>query len=243
MPSLPTGTVTFLFTDVEGSTTLLQRLGDRRYAEVLADHQRLLRDAFAKGNGQEIDTRDLPPGVSLRDLGTHRLKDLREPEHLLQVVHPDLPAGFPPVKSLDVLPNNLPVQLTSFIGREREKAEVNRLLSSTRFLTLTGSGGAGKTRLALQVAAEVLEGFRDGVWLVELAVLSDPSLIPKAVASALSVPETARSAADRNAGGFPAGQIGARHPGQLRASRGGVRPTDHRPASGLPQPADSGDEP
>jgi predicted ATPase len=132
---------------------------------------------------------DLPSGTSLRDLGTHRLRDLQQPEHLLQVVHPDLPADFPPLKSLDVLPNNLPIQLTSFIGREREKVEVKRLLSASRFLTLTGSGGAGKTRLALQVAAEALEGFPDGVWLVELAALSDPSLVPKMVASALDVPE------------------------------------------------------
>ncbi len=199
MPSLPTGTVTLLFTDIEGSTTLLQRFGDRRYAEILEEQRRLLRTAFTEGNGLEIDTqgdaflvafsrasdavatavaaqqalikqawpdgasiqvrmgihtgepisntdryvgldvhraarigtaghgsqillsdavrglaaRDLPVGVSLRDLGTHRLKDLREPEHLFQVMHRDLPAAFPPIKSLDVLLNNLPIQLTT----------------------------------------------------------------------------------------------------------------------------------
>ncbi len=275
MPSLPTGTVTFLFTDIEGSTTLLQRLGDRRYAEVLAEHQRLVRDAFAKGNGQEIDTqgdaflvafsrardavatavaaqqalmkhpwtdgaslrvrmglhtgepvgatdryvgldvhraaricsaghggqillsdavsglaaRDLPPGVSLRDLGTHRLKDLREPEHLFQVMHPDLPTDFPPLKSLDALPNNLPRQLTSFVGRDREMAEVKKLLATTCLVTLTGAGGSGKTRLALHVATDVLERYPDGVWLAQLAPLSEPALVPKAVASALDIPE------------------------------------------------------
>jgi predicted ATPase/class 3 adenylate cyclase len=275
MTALPTGTVTFLFTDIEGSTALLQRLGDLRYAEVLEEHFRLLRAAFAEGNGQEVGRQgdaflvafsrardavgtgvaaqlaltkhawpdgaslrvrmglhtgeplttsddyvgldvhraaricaaghggqillsqavrslaasDLPPSVSLRDLGARRLKDLREPEYLFQVVHPDLPSDFPPLKSLDVQPNNLPVQLTSFIGRERQKGEVRRLLSASRCLTLTGSGGAGKTRLALQVAAEALEEFPDGVWLVELAVLSDPTLVPQAVASALGVTE------------------------------------------------------
>jgi predicted ATPase len=104
-------------------------------------------------------------------------------------VHPDLAADFPPLKSLDARPNNLPIQLTSFIGREREKAEVGRLLFTNHLVTLTGAGGAGKTRLALQVAAEALEEFPDGVWLVELAALSNPDLVPKAVASALGVSE------------------------------------------------------
>jgi predicted ATPase/class 3 adenylate cyclase len=275
MAALPTGTVTFLFTDIEGSTALLQRLGDRRYAEVLAEHQRLLRDAFAEGNGQEIDTQgdaflvafprardavatavaaqqalvkhpwpdgaslrvrmglhtgepvseaggyvgldlhraaricsaghggqillsrtvgdlsaaELPPGVSLRDLGTHRLKDLKEPTHLFQVVHPDLPSDFAPLRSLDVLPNNLPRQLTSFIGREKEMAEVKRLLLTAYLVTLTGFGGAGKTRLALQAAAEVVEDYPEGVWLAELAPIADPFLVPKTVASALNVRE------------------------------------------------------
>ena len=274
MSSLPTGTVTFLFTDIEGSTRLLQQLGDR-YADVLAAHHRLLRSAIQNAHGHEMDaqgdalfvafprakdallaavaaqravqahawpdgitlrvrmglhtgepisgetgyvgmdvhraaricaagyggqilvsqtTRDLvendmPAGVSLRDLGEHRLKDLAHPYRLFQVLAVDLPADFPPLKSLDVLPNNLPVQLTSFVGREREKAEVRILLSGTRLITLTGSGGAGKTRLAIQVAAEVLEEFPNGAWLVELAALSDPSIVPKAVASAIGVPE------------------------------------------------------
>src|SRR6516225_8299379 len=129
---------------------------------------------------------DPPADASVWDLGVHRLKDLRDPEHLFQVVHPDLAADFPSLKSLDARPNNLPIQLTSFIGREREKAEVGRLLFISHLVTLTGSGGAGKTRLALQVAAEGLEEFPDGVWFVELAALSDPNLVLKAVASVLS---------------------------------------------------------
>jgi predicted ATPase/class 3 adenylate cyclase len=275
MPSLPTGTVTFLFTDIEGSTELLQRLGDRRYAEVLEEHHRLLRTAFEEGKGSEVDTQgdaflvafprarealatavaaqraltkhtwpdsaplrvrmglhtgepvsgtsdyvgldvhraaricaaahggqillsqttrelvvdDLPEGISLRDLGEHRLKDLAYPRRLFQVEVADLPADFPPLKTLSVLPNNLPVQLTSFVGREREKAEVKRILSTTRLLTLAGIGGVGKTRLALEVAAEASGDFRDGVWLVELAPLADPLLVPQALTSALGIPE------------------------------------------------------
>ncbi len=275
MLSLPTATVTFLFTDIEGSTLLLERVGDRQYADVLQDHHRLLRAAFAQGGGHEIDTqgdsffvafqsaRDAvaaavaaqlainahawppgvavrlrmglhtgtptvaggdyvgldvhraaricaaghggqillsletghfiednpPPGVNLKDQGSHQLKDLQQPEKLFQVLHPDLPDQFPPLKSLDAFPNNLPRQLTGFIGREREMAEVKRLLTTTCLLTLTGTGGAGKTRLALQVAADVLEGYPDGVWLAELAALSDPALAPQTVAAALGVRE------------------------------------------------------
>jgi predicted ATPase/class 3 adenylate cyclase len=274
MPGLPTGTVTFLFTDIEGSTHLLQQLGDR-YAEVLAAHHRVLRSAIQDAHGHEMDTqgdalfvafpramdallaavaaqrairahswpegiilrvrmglhtgeplsgetgyvgmdvhraariaaaahgdqilvsdvthglvaKDLPEGVSLRNLGEHRLKDLTHPLHLFQVVAADLPADFPRIRSLDVLPNNLPRQLTSFIGREKEMAEVKRLLSTAYLVTLTGSGGAGKTRLALQVAADEVEGFPDGAWFAEFAPIADPALVPKTVASALNVPE------------------------------------------------------
>ncbi len=274
MASLPTGTVTFLFTDIEGSTRLLQQLGDR-YASILADHHRLLRAVFQEFGGHGVDTQgdacfvtfvrardaiaaaieaqrvlashpwptgaivrvrmglhtgeplsaetgyvgmdvhrgarisyaghggqillsdttralveeDLPLSVTLRDLGNHRLKDLSHPQHLFQVVIPDLPSEFPPLKSLDAQPNNLPVQLTRFIGREREMAEVKRLLSTTRLLTFTGSGGSGKTRLALQVAAELFEEFPDGVWWVELGALSDQTLVAQTVASTLGVRE------------------------------------------------------
>src|SRR6516165_5771114 len=274
MADLPSGTVTFLFTDIEGSTNLLRQLGDR-YADALSDYRRLLRDAFRAWGGHEVDTQgdaffvafprasdalaasivaqrataahawpdgaklrvrmglhtgeplsadtgyvgmdvnraarvcaaahggqilvseatrilveeDLPEGVSLRDLGEHRLKDLARPQRLFDVIVADLSVDFPPVKSLNVLPNNLPTQLTSFIGRDREIAEIKALLAQDRLLTLTGPGGAGKTRLALQVAADVLEGFKDGVWLVELAPLSNPDLVAQAIASAVNVRE------------------------------------------------------
>ncbi len=275
MPSLPTGTVTFLFTDIEASTQLLRRLGDSAYAHVLTDHRRLLRTAFETGRGHEIETQgdgflvafqsardavlaalaaqraitahpwpdgvalrirmgldtaettirgdayaglgihraarictagwggqvllsrttadilenDLPEGTSLRALGEHRLKDLQRPERIYQLLHADLPADFPPLRSLDRLPNNLPRQLTSFIGREREMAEVKRWLFTARLLMLTGSGGCGKTRLALQVAADLVEDFADGVWMVDLTPLSDPALVPQTVASTLHVRE------------------------------------------------------
>ncbi len=274
MADLPTETVTFLFTDIEGSTRFLQQLGDR-YADVLAEYRRLLRVAVYTQGGKEVGARgdacffafprakgalaaavaaqralnrypwptgitvrvrmglhtgeslsgdtgcvsmdvhraarictvghggqilfsqttrdlvadDFPKGVSVRDLGQHRLKDLGGPHSVFQVVATDLPSDFPPLNSLDALPNNLPVQLTSFIGREREKREVERLLSIARLLTLTGTGGAGKTRLALQVAADLLEQYPDGVWVVELAPLADPTLVPQSVASALGVAE------------------------------------------------------
>jgi predicted ATPase len=127
--------------------------------------------------------------VNLRDLGEHLLKDLAHSHRLFQVVAAGLPADFPSLKSLSVLANNLPRQLTSFIGREREMAEVKRLLSTAPLVTLTGTGGVGKTRLALQVAADVLDHYSDGVWLVEFAPIVDPALVPKTVASALNVPE------------------------------------------------------
>jgi predicted ATPase/class 3 adenylate cyclase len=272
--SLPTGTVTFLFTDIEGSTRLLHHLRDR-YVPLLEEHHSLMRAAFEPRGGREVDTQgdaffvafaraadavaaavaaqraflahswpegvtvrvrmgmltgeptlastgyvgvdvhraariaatgyggqillsqttcelvglELPPETSLRDLGFHHLKDLLQPERIYQVVHPELPSDFPPLKSLDSLPNNLPQQLTSFIGREREMAEVQQLLKSTKLLTLTGAGGCGKTRLSLQVAANLLEEYPNGVWLVELAPLTDPALVPQTIMSALGVHE------------------------------------------------------
>ncbi len=272
MPRLPTGTVTFLFTDIEGSTRLIQDIGDR-YAGVLGEYRRLLDEAVRESGGVEIGTQgdgclaafsrasdgvaaaaaaqqafvrhvwpdtvslrvrmglhtgdaareagdyvglnvnraaricaaahggqillseavhvlaahDLAPGIGLRDLGQHRLKDLREPERLYQVVQSGLPADFPPIHSIG--PNNLPVQLTSFVGREQEMSAVKELLLNTRLLTLSGSGGLGKTRLALQVAADLAGTFPDGVWLVELAPLTDPGLIPQAMASLFGLRE------------------------------------------------------
>ena len=132
----------------------------------------------------------LPDNVSFRfsDKGAHRLKDLQQPEQVWQLLHPDLPENFPELNSLK-LPNNLPTQLTSFIGREKEIADVRQRLETTRLLTITGSGGSGKTRLALQVAAELLDRQTDGVWQIELASLTEAVLVPQAVASVLKIRE------------------------------------------------------
>jgi class 3 adenylate cyclase len=138
---------------------------------------------------QELIRDVLPEGMGFRDLGEHRLRDLARPERVFQLLHPDLPDDFPPLSSLNTLPNNLPQQVTSFIGREKEMADVRRLLATTRLLTLTGSGGTGKTRVSLQIAADLIAGEGDGVWLVELAPLADASLVPQAVATALGVRE------------------------------------------------------
>jgi predicted ATPase/class 3 adenylate cyclase len=269
MAQLPTGTVTFLFTDIEGSTRLLRELGPD-YSPVQTDHMQIMRDAITAGGGVEIRTEgdaffavfpsaigavaaavqaqrrmdghgwshgrplrvrmgmhtgegllgggdylgidvnraariaavghggqvllsestravvinDLPTGVSVRDLGAHRLKDFPEATRLYDLVIDGLLAEFPPLKTLEV-PSNLPSELTSFVGRERELEAVKNLLGSTRLLTLTGPGGSGKTRLALRVASSVLDRFPDGVFFVELASISAPDLVPSAIASAL----------------------------------------------------------
>ena len=266
-------TLTFLFTDIEGSTALLGRLGDDDYAQVLAGHHALIRSALAAHHGREVDTqgdaffavfssprgclaavlqmqqaiaghawpggervrvrmgihcgeaartatglvglevhraarvaaaahggqvlvseaaaalvRDgLPPGAALADLGSHRLKDLGRPERIFQLGAAGLQGAFPPLRSLGnpALANNLPAQLSAFIGRQREVAEVRALVESARLVTLTGAGGAGKTRLGLQVAAELLDGSGDGVWLVELAAVTDQDTVPAAIGEAL----------------------------------------------------------
>jgi predicted ATPase len=257
MRSLPGGTVTFLFTDIEGSTRLLQEHGER-YAALLSEHRRVLREAFAHHGGVEVDTqgdaffvafarasdaiaaafdgqaalrdgpisvrmglhtgepvvtdegyvgidvhraariaaagrggqvllsqatRDLVAGEAVRDLGEHRLKDLSAPERLFQLGDVD----FPRLKTL--YQTNLPVPATPFLGRRRELDEVVGLLrrEDVRLLTLTGPGGTGKTRLALQAAAELAEDVPDGVWWVSLAALRDPALALDAVAKALDV--------------------------------------------------------
>jgi len=278
MSQLPTGTVTLLFTDIEGSTHLLQQLGER-YADMLATCRQLLRTAFQQWNGVEVDTQgdaffvvfarasdavsavidmqraltshdwpngavvalciglhtgeptrtaegyvgldvhhaarimsvahggqvllsqttrelvqhNLPEGVSLSDLGEHRLKDLQRPSHLYQLIIEDLPADFPPLKTLDNSPNNLPIQPTSLIGREKEVAALLNLLrrEEVRLLTLTGPGGTGKTRLGLQVAAELIDIFPDGVYFVNLAPLSDPALVLPTLAQTLDIKESA----------------------------------------------------
>jgi predicted ATPase/class 3 adenylate cyclase/DNA-binding CsgD family transcriptional regulator len=273
---LPTGTVTLLFTDIEGSTLLLQQLGER-YSNVLNDYRSLLRAAFGEHNGHEVDTQgdgffvvfvrardailatvaaqralnahswpkgvvvrvrigmhtgepslvgegyvgldvrymarimraahggqvllsqttydlienELPFGVSLRDLGKHRLKDLLRPVHLYQLVIVGLPADFPALKTLDSCPNNLPFQLTPLIGREKEVAAIQYLLQreEVRLVALTGPGGTGKTRLGLQVVAELSDLFEDGVYFVNLAPLSDPELVVPTIAQTLGLKE------------------------------------------------------
>ncbi|HLK60985.1 MAG TPA: tetratricopeptide repeat protein [Chthonomonadaceae bacterium] len=271
--NLPSGTLTFLFTDIEGSTALWERFPDAMRL-ALERHDAVLKaaieahngyvfktvgDAFCAafptapdalhaaleaqlalleqewgetgpirvrmglhtGDAQERDndyfgptlnrvarlqgighgqqtllsqaTYELisacPAEASLSDLGMHRLKDLAAPEHVWQLLHPSLPQEYPPLKSLDYLPTNLPALLTSFIGREKELTEIKVHLAGTRLLTLTGSGGCGKTRLSIHVAADMLEDYPDGVWFVELAPLADPGLAPQAVAEALRVRE------------------------------------------------------
>jgi predicted ATPase/class 3 adenylate cyclase len=272
MGTLPTGTVTFLFTDIEGSTQLWEK-NPEAMKDALAKHDLILREAIESNNGQvikstgdgvhsvfetaidavhatlssqrnfqasindiqikvrmglhtgeaelraadyhgqalnrasrimaagsggqillssvtaELAREHLPADVSLLDLGEQRLKDLIRPERIFQVLAPDLPKDFPALKSLNSLPNNLPPQLTSFIGREREMQEAKKLLGSARLLTLIGPGGTGKTRLSLQVAADQLSDFKDGVWLVELAPLTDPAFIISTIADVLGMHE------------------------------------------------------
>ncbi|HEV2238018.1 MAG TPA: helix-turn-helix domain-containing protein, partial [Ktedonobacterales bacterium] len=274
-PPLPTGTITFLFTDLEGSTRLLQELGTQRSATLQAEHRQLLRAAVAAHDGHEVDSQgdgsffafglapqalaaaaaaqravaahtwparatvrlrmglhtgtaqvageryigldvhraariaaaghggqvllsettralvadDLPAGLTLRELGAHRLKDLQRPERLSQLVVDGLPADFPPLATLDTHSHNLPIQPTALLGRERELANVCALLrgEGVRLLTLTGPGGTGKTRLGLQVAAEMVEVFADGVWFVGLSRLSNPDLVLPTIAQTLGV--------------------------------------------------------
>ena len=270
--NLPTGTVTFLFTDIEGSTRLMQEVGDR-YVKAQTDHHEILRRAFTGSRGRELRTEGdsffcvfesavdacdaaaqaqrefashewpegvtlrvrvglhtgeaplvgdeyigldvhhaarvaaaahggqvvlsettrvlveerLADGLSVRDLGTHRLKDLARPEQLYQLVISGAPDQFPPLRTLDSTPNNLPTQLTSFVGRDQDVAEAKRLLTGSRLLTLTGPGGIGKTRLSLQLAADVVQDFRDGVYFVPLSAVNDPALIASVIVNVLGV--------------------------------------------------------
>jgi predicted ATPase/class 3 adenylate cyclase/DNA-binding CsgD family transcriptional regulator len=131
----------------------------------------------------------LPDHVELLDLGMHRLKDLSAAEQVFQLAHPTLLSDFPPLRSLSTHLHNLPVQLSSFVGREREVGHITDLLESHRHVTLTGTGGVGKTRLAVRVAAELVGDYSDGVWLVDLAPLSDPGLVPQAAADVLGIRE------------------------------------------------------
>jgi predicted ATPase/class 3 adenylate cyclase len=142
---------------------------------------------LVSGACTELVQSDLPPRASLRDLGEHLLKDLARPERVFQLLAPDLIAEFPPLRSLQVLPNNLPLQLSTFVGRETEVADITALVEQHRLVTLTGSGGVGKTRTSLQVAANMLDGSGDGVWFIELAPLTSGNYIPSTVALALGL--------------------------------------------------------
>lgn len=128
-------------------------------------------------------------GVAFKPLGAHRLRNLERPEYLCQIVTEGLSADFPPPRSMEILPNNLPVQANSFIGREKEIRDIRRLLTQTRLLTLSGTGGTGKTRLALEIGAQLIQDFPDGVWLVELAPISQGERIAEAIASSMGVRE------------------------------------------------------
>jgi hypothetical protein len=130
----------------------------------------------------------MPNGASLTDLGMHRLKDLGRPEHVFELRHPDLPPSTAPLRSLDNLPNNLPVQLTSFVGRGVEISALRDLMPTTRLLSVNGAGGCGKTRIAVQLAAEVLDRYPGGAWLTELATVMDSDRVEAAIISWMRPP-------------------------------------------------------
>ena len=185
----------------------------------------------------------LPDDADLRDLGSHRLKDLGAPERVWQLCHPDLADEFPPLRSLNAFANNLPTQLTSFVGRDAELAELRTVLEADRLVTLTGAGGSGKTRLAVHAAADVADRHPDGVRWVELAPVSSPDAVPYAVAPHLRV---------RRGGGPPADPDAVRAAGRLRRpGRTGqrrARPRTLRPAGpgaagGGAEAADPGHQP
>ncbi len=132
----------------------------------------------------------LPDGISLQELGAHRLPDLGQPELVYQLVAPDLPETFPALKSLGGKPNNLPRQLTSFVGRDDELHDIKQLSARSPLLTLVGTGGSGKTRCGIQAGAELLDEMRDGVWIAELAPLTDATMVSSAIAAALGVRES-----------------------------------------------------
>lgn len=160
----------------------------------LAQTNRILSAAYGEqiliSNGTcEMVKDKISNEISFRSLGERRLKDLNEPVKLYQIVSVGLRQDFPPLKTLDARPNNLPVQLNSFIGREEEMKKIKNSLINTHLLTLTGPGGTGKTRLALQIAADIIDDFANGVWFVELASLNEPELLPHAVMQALGVQE------------------------------------------------------
>jgi predicted ATPase/class 3 adenylate cyclase len=179
----------------------VQRIGDEFVG--LALHQTARITSAGHGGQILVSTtsrdlvgQNLPPDVSLTDLGRHRLKDLTEPERIFQVDDSRLPATFPPLRTLDMRPNNLPVQMTTFIGRA-ELAHAKRLLAGTRLLTLTGPGGTGKTRLALQLAGEMTDDFPDGVYFVPLDTVTEADLVASAIIAALGIEAGTQPPLDR----------------------------------------------
>jgi len=152
----------------------------------------LVSDAAA-----QAATARLPEGAALVDLGSHRLKDIARPERIHRLAHPDLPGDFPPITPPEARPNNLPLQATSFIGRDREAADLAELVRTTPLVTLHGPGGVGKTRLAVETAGDLLEEFPDGIWFVDLSAVSDPASVPLAVAAVQGLrDQPGRSAAE-----------------------------------------------
>jgi predicted ATPase/class 3 adenylate cyclase len=176
---LHTGSAQFNGTDYRGYLTMAKV---QRIMSVAYGGQVLLSNASA-----ELLHTELPAGITLRDMKEHRLKGLPDPERLWQVIAPNLQENFPPLQSLKEVPNNLPVQLTSFIGREKEVKQIKTRLERNRLVTLTGSGGVGKTRLSIQVASELLDEYPNGVWLVELAPVTDPALVTQTVCNTLDI--------------------------------------------------------
>ncbi|MEJ2600893.1 MAG: tetratricopeptide repeat protein [Anaerolineales bacterium] len=178
-------------------------LRDGDYYGITVNHCARLRDVAHGGQILLTQTtyylvrNDLPADVSVRDLGEFKLQDLEHPEHIFQPVVADLPSDFPPLKSLDPIRNNLPLALTSFIGRVQEIEALERLLWQSRLLTVAGPGGAGKTRLTIQIAQKVLGSFPDGVWFIDLAPLSDTALLSLHVMNVLCMREEAGISPDR----------------------------------------------
>jgi predicted ATPase/class 3 adenylate cyclase len=171
-----------------------ERAGGYAGYSTLARTQRVMSIAHGgqvllSNSTAELVRGDLSAEVTLRAMGEHRLKGLAQLEQLWQLIAPDITTEFPPLKSLTTVPNNLPLQLTSFVGREKEIADIKGLLTSARLITLTGSGGTGKTRLSQEVGAEVLTSFPNGAWLIELAPLSDPAQIIPALAQVFGLQE------------------------------------------------------
>ncbi len=142
---------------------------------------------LVSGVAKELSEESMPGQATLRDLGAHRLKDLTHPEQVYQLIAPGLPSDFPPLRSLEAVPNNLPLQLTRFVGRDEEVAEVQSLLLKSRMVTLVGAGGVGKTRLSLQVGADVVDRYPDGVWFVEFAALGDGELVTTTIANVFAL--------------------------------------------------------